>query len=131
MMERKENMELEKLLEARLAKELAIIQKLLEAEEKKPHVNICKLCPVCCLSEGGVLEKRTAELRENILRNRDVLEKVVELLDGLIKAGPDEMVVLVPIVVKRPMFEQDVLDIARGGIVLDKKALKVLDKYIF
>ncbi len=96
--------------------------------------NICKICPVCCFDRPVIEE--TERFRDAILRNPEILERVGKLLEKeFIEAtkeiGNENVVIFVPIVVKRPQTVSELeTHVKSGAAILDGKIREGVKKVI-
>ena len=98
----------------------------LEIKEKSPSVHICKICPVCCVSNINILEEKTEKIRNQLLKNSELLKEVMSVFEKHIKTDSNEILLLIPIVLNKPFFKTDILELARSGFVVDEKSIKTI-----
>jgi hypothetical protein len=96
-------------------------------------VDICKICPVCCYGNPrlGVLDK----IRDVLFKDFETYTKLSSIMEEIINPGgvleEDEVVVFVPVVIKRPKtISQLELIVKSGGVVADKELSKKVEKVL-
>jgi len=98
-----------------------------------PVVDICKICPVCCYGNPRleILDK----IRDVLFKDFETYTKLSSIMEEIIKPDgileEDEVVVFVPVAIKRPKtISQLELIVKSGGVVADKKLSKKVEKVL-
>ncbi len=94
--------------------------------------NICKICPVCCYSRVNV--DLSEKVRDGLLSRVEDLVKIGSLLEEITKPQnvlkEDEVVVFVPVVIKRPKTVSELESAAKSGIIADKKLASEIKRVV-